>query len=401
MTNINKRGADSRGINRRPWDAADIAELKRLAKVGKTLPEMSAILGKTTDSVRKKCGRLSVQYVGQRPERSAAPTGPRTDEDLDQHILDICKAGPTSIGDISRRLDRSKETISIAIERLFDRGYDITVDDAEKRAILQRAAAKHFRPLQLDKPASYYKIGAVSDTHFGSKFQQMTLLHTAYAELAKERVDFCVHCGDMTDGINMYRGQANECFLGGADDMVEYTAKNYPKAPFKTYVIGGNHDMSFKKAAGFNVVRAICGLRDDLVYRGEESTSFQVQDALIELLHPSGGVPYARSYRPQKIIEGLVGEILNVVRYKKDMAILPHVLFTGHYHIAHHLPAYFGMECYSVPCFQAQTPYLKAKGLAPAIGYIIIEIWMNKERNIIRVRPDFRYMGDRLKKEDY
>lgn len=317
-------------------------------------------------------------------------------------ILSSLKSSPLSIGELSRRLDRSKETVIKLLDNLRNKGYEVNIDKAEKRAKLEREISKGFKPLKLPLYRNKVKIGIVSDTHLGSKFQQPTISHTIYKELEKEKIDFALHCGDVVEGKNLYPGQENECFLHGADEMRDYTISNYPKTEaFKTYVIGGSHDMSFKKLAGFNIVRAICEERDDLVYRGEESSSFKMRGLNIEMMHPSGGVSYARSYRPQRIAENMLGEIISIIRVKKDTSILPHCLFLGHYHIANHLPAYMGMEVFSVPGLQAQTPYLKRKGLAPVVGYLIVEIFLNDSGNIIRIIPDFRYMNDLIRERDY
>ena len=79
-------------------------------------------------------------------------------------------------------------------------------------------------------------------------------------------------------------------------------------------------------------------------------------------MHPDGGVAYARSYRQQKIIEQLAPE-------KK-----PHILLIGHYHIENILPQYRNVYSILLPCFQAQTPYLRRKGLNPEVGAVIMEI---------------------------
>jgi biotin operon repressor/predicted phosphodiesterase len=320
----------------------------------------------------------------------------------EQKIYNWLKTEPLSIGEMSRRLDRSKETIIKTIEELRKKGYDVKLDDAEKRVILEREKTTSFKPLKLGLAKNYLKIGGISDMHIGSKYQQMTLLHTAYKEMEREKIDFCVNAGDLTDGIGMYRGHEQERFLHGADEMVEYAIANYPKSDrFDTYIIGGNHDESFKRLAGFNIVRTICDKRKDLKYRGEIDADFNIKKANIKLLHPTGGVAYAQSYKPQKIIESIVGEMMLLIREMKDVNILLNMLFLGHYHVPTHLPSYFGVEGIGLPCFQSQTPYLRAKGLAPIIGYVIIEVWLNDKGNVVRIKPDFRYLNDKIKKNDY
>jgi predicted phosphodiesterase/biotin operon repressor len=317
-------------------------------------------------------------------------------------LYKLLKKGSLSIGELSRKLDRSKESIIEIIDKLRFKGFDINYDEAEKRATLEREYKTEFKPLKLGLVKNYIKIGCVSDTHFGSKMQNPSLLYTIYKQFEQENIDFAVHAGDITEGINMYRGQEHERFLHGADEMKDYTIDIYPKTnKFKTYMIGGSHDMSFKKAAGYNIVRSICEKRDDLVYRGEENAIFNIKNCNIKLMHPTSGVPYALTYRPQKIIESVTAEMIMRIRENKDINILLNILFFGHYHVASYLPSYFGVEGIGVPCLQKQTPYLTRKGLTPIIGYVIVEVWLNKEGNIVKSKPDFRYLGDKAKENDY
>jgi len=78
-------------------------------------------------------------------------------------------------------------------------------------------------------------------------------------------------------------------------------------------------------------------------------------------MHPSGGIPYARSYRLQKVVEQIAPELK------------PHILFLGHLHAACWLPAYRNVESIMVGCFESQTPYLREKALFPLIAGAIFE----------------------------
>ncbi|GAI76942.1 unnamed protein product, partial [marine sediment metagenome] len=185
-------------------------------------------------------------------------------------------------------------------------------------------------------------------------YQQMTLLYDAYAELDKRKVDFILHPGDLVDGMNMYRGHHNEIFKHGADEQRKYVVDNYPKSTrgTKTYVIGGQHDFSFYKQNGHDILRAICQDRKDLVYRGFFDASFSVKGVDVKMNHPGGGVAYARSYKLQKYIENMIGFITSIPSAKA-----PVLQLFGHWHIPCHLPQYMGIDAASMPCFQSRkTP---------------------------------------------
>jgi len=176
------------------------------------------------------------------------------------------------------------------------------------------------------------------------------------------------HGGDVVEGSGkLFKGQIYEMFLHGSDSQIGYTIENYPKAgKIKTYMIGGSHDYSFYKDIGYDILEAIAEKRKDIHYLGMNGAFLKVGNISIYLMHGSGGVAYARSYRIQKIIEQMSPE-------QK-----PHILLLGHYHVPCWLPGYRNVEGLQLPCFQAQTPYMKGKGLFPFIGGIILEFTHDK-----------------------
>ena len=137
-----------------------------------------------------------------------------------------------------------------------------------------------------------FKIGIVSDTHIGSTCQQITLLHEAYKMMKAEGVRKVFHAGDMIEGNGkLFRGQVYEMFLHGADTMVDYTIKNYPKVKgMTTYVIGGSHDYSFYRDEGTDVLKAIAEKREDIKYLGMFGAYIKFGKILVYLMHGGGGV---------------------------------------------------------------------------------------------------------------
>ena len=148
--------------------------------------------------------------------------------------------------------------------------------------------------LPITKPTGKIKFGIVSDSHLGSKFQQLTHLHTFYQECEQQGITMIVHAGDVCEGNGkLYRGQSYEMFLFGADSQREYIVKNYPKYKgVKTYMIGGSHDYSFFKTEGYNILDAVASKRRDLIHLGNAGAYLHINGLNVYLHHPSGGVPY-------------------------------------------------------------------------------------------------------------
>lgn len=214
-----------------------------------------------------------------------------------------------------------------------------------------------------------FQIGVVSDTHLGSCYQQLTFLKHFYKECQKLGITKILHAGDMIEGNGkLYRGQMYEMFLHGASNQLRYIIKNYPKYEgVETYVIGGSHDYSFYKESGYDILEEISKKRKDIKYLGMFGAYLNIGQLKFYLMHGSGGVAYARSYKLQKIIEQLAPEAK------------PHILLLGHYHTPCHLPMYRNVEGFQLGCFQSQTPYLRSKAQYPAIGGIILTVHQDEK----------------------
>jgi predicted phosphodiesterase len=210
------------------------------------------------------------------------------------------------------------------------------------------------------------RFGVVSDTHFGSKYAQITYLHEFYDECDRVGVDFFLHPGDWCDGSGkVYRGQVFEMFVHGFEGQRDLLVKHYPR-PRRTGVrtkgIAGNHDDSLMKLANVNIIKEVAAQRDDIEYLGRDGAYVMLGGDVGKcyLQHPDGGGAYALSYKAQKFIEGFSSENK------------PQVFLIGHYHCA---GQFFirNIHCFLAGCFQAQTPYERRKGLYPALGGWIVE----------------------------
>lgn len=241
------------------------------------------------------------------------------------------------------------------VGHLQKRGYTITKEGLK--------SGRSFR-VSLDRwRGTKYRFGVVADTQLGSRYQQLTALNRFYSLCARRRIYTVFHAGDVFDGEKMYRGHTYELFIHGHDRQLAYGVANYPyRKGITTIMISGNHDQAFWKNAGVDILEHLSRARKDIRYVGADLAFTTFQGIKIALMHGRGGVAYARSYKLQKIIEQLAPE------HK------PNMLFLGHYHVPDHIPGYRNVEGIQMPCFQAQTPYLAAKGLFPFIAGLIVTI---------------------------
>lgn len=245
---------------------------------------------------------------------------------------------------------------------LYAAGVDFRVEGG--RVIQSAQDRDRDRETALTFDSNTIRLGIVSDTHGGSKFEQQTALHEFYRFADECEVDAFIHAGDLTQGPDeMHRGMVHEVHAHGADAQVDYVAQTYPRSEREapTYVISGNHDDSHLKQGGVNVVRRITQQRPDLVYLGQDAAYLTLNGLRTYVTHPDGGGAYAKSYKGQKFSESLPVE--------KDVRLL----LIGHYHNAVNFWQR-RTKVYQLACFQSQYAWLARKGLHPDIGGLVLEL---------------------------
>lgn len=403
-------------------DRAKERELKQICKEineGKlkmTCRQIAEKLGTTTAVIKTKKHRLHLitdprilkpKILNSTQENIKKPMVPGIELSLEEEtIIKWLKKQSLTIGDISRRLNEprgvSKEYVYLLLDGLRKKGFDVNVQKDIKQAVLNRLPEWNEKPIELEPLyRNYIKIMVISDTHLTSIHQQLTLLHTAYKLGEKENIDVCLHCGDLTDGFRHHRIPECDSFTKGLDEIINYVVEHYPRSKkFKTKIIGGRHDLSTKWAFGFDLLRHICEKRDDFSYVGDTMGTFKFKNVIIRLHHPTGGLAYAKSYRAQKHTEGMIGNMIHIIRSTGDASKLPQLVFFGHNHNSFFFP-YLGSLVFSVPCLQAQTNYLEGKGLYPEIGVWIVTIHFDQKGNPLEMTPKLYLWNHLVKDHDY
>ncbi len=226
----------------------------------------------------------------------------------------------------------------------------------------ERDEAGRYRPEKFD-------FLLVSDTHLGSKEQQISHLRQAYKDARGRNCSFAVNAGDVTEFDRMHNGSAYGCFRHGHDEVLDYVVDNYPRSGLTTYLISGNHDHSGYNYSGINIVKHICKYRDDFRYLGMAEGQFQIFGKSIYVYHGrGGGTPSTR--------------LINAHRYARDRGFNPDVLIAGHLHQDCRM-GINGCECILAKSFQGQTLHFKESRLISQIGYFIVHV----RRNLVLAEP--------------
>lgn len=283
--------------------------------------------------------------------------------------------------DFRKEKPTSPKKILSQIEALEREGFRVT-----KQPPKERATAK----LDLNvKPGGTVRIGIVSDTHIGSKYQQLAALTDFYRYADERGVQAYLHGGDMLEGIHQaHRDAAYEQYAFGVDEQIDEAVAQYPKSKnAKTLHVAGNHDDWAFQNVGVTPGRTIQDRRPDLEYLGYHSAFVEVGGVRLLLQHGSkGGNSYAKSYRVQKLVEGLADS----ERAATDIALF------GHWHNDAYLGRYMGVLTFMLPCFKGQDRFLRMLGKNPTIGGLLLEIEFTRDRKVWNVRQDWRLYEARL-----
>ncbi len=327
----------------------------KLKKAGVSWANISEELYKVTGE------RHATEKIRGQLRRKMPRDNPPEPEDLHNEVYRLITRGQTSLAALSERLDRSASTVMGLIEDLKEQGYRI--DENESGYYLQKDPVEENMVHQEDVKGDTFRFGLTSDTHLCSKYQQLSYLNHFYDLCCKQGIETVFHTGDILDGEGIYKGHQYEIFMNGSDDQVEYTINHYPERPgITTKFITGNHDLCYYKKQGQDVGRQIEQKRSDMVYLGQLAAYVDIAPGVnIYLLHPDGGPSYATSYRAQKIAAGFTG------------GEKPSIMALGHWHKNLYLFER-NIHIFCTMCFQAQTPYLKRKGLSPEVGGYLVEM---------------------------
>lgn len=214
---------------------------------------------------------------------------------------------------------------------------------------------------------THFKIGAITDTHIGSKYFNKERLYQAYTEFQKEGVDFITHSGDVTEGMSNRPGQIYELDQLGYHQQRQEAVDVLGQWDSKMYMIDGNHDRWYMKSNGANIVSDIAGMLPDAEYLGHDEGDISLNGkATLKLWHGEDSSSYAVSYRIQKVVESLSG------------GEKPSVMFFGHTHKVTYLFER-NVHCYSMGCIERQSAWMRGKRIAAHTGFWIVDLWVNNE----------------------
>lgn len=212
----------------------------------------------------------------------------------------------------------------------------------------------------------HLKFALVSDTHFWAKQCAKDELHEFY-DIAKDKwVECFVHCWDIVDGCNVYKGQAFEQDKVWFTEQLAELKEHYPNVWLPTYFIWGNHDEAYLKGNGVNICKAIETVRQDLINLWFYDARLKLNWIDINLHHWGGSLSYAKDYKMKKYLDSLP------VEWQPDIFAL------WHYHTALY-DLHRGIHWFMPWAFLKENLLAKRFNLGNTIWWWVIEIDKNEK----------------------
>ena len=279
--------------------------------------------------------RVSLEIRTYQASVKAAAPEPIDPVDIRADLITRLKSKPATLDELAQTFNRTRGQILDQMDELKQTGLNVhqfgEVFSIERHAPAGTSAHADPSHLELVANNGEYLIGCVGDSHLGSKYERLDVIHDLYDMYEREGVTRVYHCGNWIEGE--FRANKFDIHVYGMDNQIKYFIKNYPQRKGITtyYVAGDDHEGWYAQREGVDIGRYLelhareAG-RDDLVYLGYMESFIKLrhdktgESAQMLVCHPGGGSSYADSYVIQKIIESYEG------------GEKPGVAFYGHYH---------------------------------------------------------------------
>lgn len=241
----------------------------------------------------------------------------------------------------------------------------------------------------------WFHFGVVADTHIGSKYARLDILHDLYDIYARDGITKVYHAGNWVEGVARFNKFDLLPGAHGMEEQVEMFIRDYPqRSGMNTFFIDGDdHEGWWSQREGVEVgrfaeMKAHKAGRADLRYLSYMEAFITLRHkrtgAANKMLvqHPGGGSSYAESYTVQKIIESFQG------------GEKPAILICGHYHkMSYNLVR--NVHALQPGCTKDQDIWGRKKRLHYTLGGVSIRMKMDEKGAIVRFQPEFHQYFDR------
>lgn len=243
---------------------------------------------------------------------------------------------------------------------------------------------KTTRTLANDSDLPYYEIAVVSDTHWGSIYQQKSIFDSFIGDCKDRGIKTLIHCGDIIDGIMTYKDHDKKRFLNDTSEIEDYVTRNYPDGFEYNYFTKGNHDVSLVKLEGidYDFCHRLEELRSDLTYVKRGTPIIGPGNIILAANHCAGSCAAPGENRTKRM--------KNRVLKLMSEGQFGHIFLGGHCHNVKVIKSFMNSMIIGVGCFQSPDQYILDSYGSSDICGLILKYNMLDGRPVNLV-PEFRY----------
>jgi DNA polymerase II small subunit/DNA polymerase delta subunit B len=282
-----------------------------------------------------------------------------------------------SLGGIERYRRKYKEIYGESADLVMALKKQLT--DVELKMMLntskRRPVVTESNPVSIE--GDRIKFGVITDTHIGHKEFIPEYLRTAFDIINNFGAQFTFHAGDVVEGLMNRPGHFFECSHYGYKAQRDESVAQLSYYNKPLYVINGNHDASInsKLGVGIDIVEDICERIPNAIYLPGDPADIEINGIRFRLFHGRDrGGSYAKSFRPQKILDSFGIDI-------------PDVLMIGHAHSADYCK-YKGCHLIDGGCIQRLTDFQRGNKLSADVGFWTVDMTVRNGK-IIAISPTF------------
>jgi len=344
----------------------------------------------TLTAVKEHNGRSYGWNIDAATVRLAANKHQPLIDEVEQDVLAAIKSQQqTSFSDICNKVDKGPARVQRAIDKLTANGYELIISNDRIEITTPKPAMNEVHIHKTPASGNEIIFGALGDTHLGSKWERLDVLHTLYKDYEEQGITEVYHTGNMVEGDARFNKFDVKVY--GIEAQTDYFLEHYPQIPGITtyYVTGDDHEGWWMQREGINYGKYLqnkaisCG-RDDLVFLGhvEADVVFESPDGNpqnhrhMRVMHPGGGSSYAFSYKPQKIVEAMTG------------GEKPHICLIGHYH---KFDVSYPREVWTVQtgCVQDQSLFMRKRQLQAHVGGCKVRMRQLEDGRLVSFATEF------------
>ena len=222
----------------------------------------------------------------------------------------------------------------------------------------------------------------VSDTHYGSLADRPDIMRSIYSECDQRGIDSIFCAGDFTDGYYPKRPEyVAHQKITNPQAMIDYVKNAHPYSKYiKFYTIGGNHDESFKKTEGIDIIKEISKDREDIIYLGPNCADIIVGKTKLRIYHGYGNKK--NLYERTK-------------KYYSSLEDKPDILQLGHIHRS------FYAKFDETYVFQTSSlidlaDFAKKRGCTCERSCWFAKVEYDNDGNISKILPEIKTYGPEL-----